>query len=239
MAKITPIPKEERDYSSNPVYHIGFATACVKLFIPPTHNAFEDIKGEAILGLVEAAKNYDPTVSKFATYAKSYILRGIYRGLNGLIPFSGRNSRNHRKFYGRRSKTLMDATMTEISDILNIPLDKLIPILNANIQPLSLDQPIGEDGTRNMHGIIPSQDNDPYTLLTEGIDDSIRYKNRVKDAIKQARITDRSKDIIEKRLGLNGEEGVTLEELGKMYNLTRERIRQIQENTIEIIKQYL
>ena len=123
--------KEEIEHSPNPADHIGFATSYVELFVPSTHHAFEDIKGEAILGLVEASKNYDPTVSKFVTYAKSYILRGIYRGLNGLIPFSGRNSRNHRKFYGRRSNIPMDATMEEISTILDIPQDELDQIINA------------------------------------------------------------------------------------------------------------
>ena len=239
MAKITPIPTEERDYSSNPAYHLGFATSYVKLFIPSTHYAFEDIRGEAILGLVEAAERYDPTISKFATYAKSFILRRIYSGLKGLISFSGLESRNHRKYYGNHSEIPMDATTHDISDILKIPLGELITILNANIPPLSLDKPIGEDETRNMHDIIPSQANDPYTLLTEGIDDSVRYKNRVRTAMEEARITGRRRDIIEKRLGLNGEEGITLEELGERHDVTRERIRQLQEEAIKIIQQYL
>lgn len=232
--------KEEIEYSSNPADHIGFATSYVKLFIPLTHYAFEDIKGEAILGLVEAAKNYDPTVSKFVTYAKSYILRGIYRGLRSLISFSGQNSRNHRKFYGKRPKIPMNATREEISTILDIPQNELDQIINACAPLISLDDQLISDHRKSeRHEIIQSLGSDPYTVLTEGIDESVRYKIRVKDAMKKANIKDRNRDIIEKRLGLNGEEGVTLEKLGEMYHLSRERIRQIQENTIQIIKQYL
>ncbi|MDP3990555.1 MAG: sigma-70 family RNA polymerase sigma factor [archaeon] len=238
MTKSVKKSTEDRDYSSNPADHLGFATSYVKKFILPDHSAFEDVKAEAILELVEAAKKYDPTIAKFVTYAKPYILKGIYNGLRKIGGLSG-DTRSRRKFHSRRSRVGTDATPNEISERLDIPLDEVLEIILAEQIQLSLDQLVGESGRTERYEKISSNNTDPYTLLTEGVDDSERYKIRLIRVMAEIDLNERSRDIVIRRLGLDGEEGVTLEELGNQYNVSRERIRQLEAKAFIKIRRYI
>jgi len=238
MVKNAKISTEERDYSSNPADHLGFATACVKRFILPNHGAFEDVRAEAVLELVEAARKYDPTIGKFVTYAKPYVLNGIYRGLRKIGGLSG-GTRSRRKFYSGRSKLRTNATPTEISIGLGIPLDEVLEIILAEKTVLSLDQPINENGTKQRYDKVSSNNADPFSLLTEGIDDFERYKIRLTQIVEEIDLDQRSRDIVVNRLGLGEKETMTLEDLGNKYGITRERIRQLQNIAFQRISQYI
>jgi len=116
-----------------------------------------------------------------------------------------------------------DPTDEELAMELQIPTSKVAHLKSVSVRPASLDAPVGEDGDSSTFGEIVGDENatSPY--------DNLRDKNLTADLHSMVESLDkREADIIRMRFGLDGHSELTLEEVGRRFNVTRERIRQLE-----------
>lgn len=199
----------------------------------------DDMYQLGYIGLIKAVEKFDLSRdNEFSTYAMFWIKQSITRGINNdsllirlpvhrwnsLIKLSKLELESEIKFnkvnYNWISKEL-NLTQEQIID--------LISIRNNFINNPSLDLPVEIDGDTVLGEFIEDKNNN--------VEDIIINKDLRDSLYKTLDLLDeKSKDIIIRRFGLNGQEPMTLEEIGKIYNLTKERIRQIEIKTLKKLK---
>ena len=130
--------------------------------------------------------------------------------------------------YGR------EPTDEEVAMELNIPVNKVAHLKSVSIRPTSLDAPIGEDGASATFGEIVGDENavSPYENLRER-----SLKSDLNTMI--ASLDKREADILRMRFGLDGHDELTLEEVGKKFKVTRERVRQLQNLALQKIRKLM
>ncbi len=197
-----------------------------------------DLINEGNLGLIKAAQRFDETRGfKFISYAVWWIRQQILQSLAEQarivrLPLNQVGSLNKmNKAYAKLEQHLeRPPSAEELAVILDVPAHKVSDTMRLSGRSMSMDAPLGEGEGSTLLDVMPDR---------EGVSsDSLLMKEDITNQVGMALsvLTQREREVVQLFFGIGTNHGLTLEEIGARYDLTRERVRQIKEKAIRRLK---
>ncbi len=201
--------------------------------------SLSDLINEGNVGLMKAAKRFDETKGfKFISYAVWWIRQSI---LQAIVEYSrivrlplnkvGSYNKINEAFLNFVQKHEREPTHEELADILQINTKEVTTMLNGKGRHVSFDAPLGgEEGESTMLDLFEDDENisPDLKLMEQSLKDEVNHG--------LSSLSPREVDVLAAYYGLKSEKGKTLEEIGDMYGLTRERVRQIKERALRRLR---
>jgi len=196
-----------------------------------------DLIHEGNLGLIHAAKRFDPSREvRFLTYAVWWIRQSVLCAVSNyshpfrLPPKISSNLYRMKAVLAKQSESSVQPTVEELAAECGLTATEIEVATRLKQETVSLDQPLFPYGARSLEDVLPdiTQSSPEQRLINYDL------KRHLKNVVKQ--LTNREQQVISLRFGLDGEEPKTLGEIGAQIGVCRERIRQIQVNAMNKLR---